>query len=116
MAVIAARYLGIDPKYRSTRNISVGEITFGDNKMYHGKPATFVGHAQGSLRELLQEELQQAGLSIEMLEKYSEQLLAGAPEKNRVGRPRIENRKQTNQVRRLVDRVQAWIKSLFEAR
>lgn len=115
MAVIAARYLGIDPKYRSTRNISVGDITFADNKMYHGKPATFVGHAQGSLRELLQEELQQVGLSIEVLEKYSGQLLADAPEKNRVGKPRIENREQSNQVRRAVDDVQAWIRSIFKA-
>lgn len=66
MATIANQYLGLDPKYKSTRNVEIMHFTTADQKYQSGKPSLFIDNMQGELRKLETEELSKNfGLTIE---------------------------------------------------
>ncbi|HYV94351.1 MAG TPA: hypothetical protein VE978_21440 [Chitinophagales bacterium] len=75
MAVIANQYLGIDPKYKSTRAVEIFYVTIADQKTQSGKPSLFVGDMQDELREMEQEELKESfGITIQNFVELSNRL------------------------------------------
>ena len=65
LAIISNQYLGIDPKFKSTKSIEIFHFTPADNKRQSGKPSLFVDNMQGELRIMEEEELKENfGLTI----------------------------------------------------
>ena len=65
LAIISSQYLGIDPKFKSTKNVEIFHFTPADNKRQIGKPSLFVDNMQGELKKMEEEELKESfGLTI----------------------------------------------------
>ena len=65
LAIISNQYLGIDPKFKSTKDVEIIHFTTVDNKQQSGKPSLFVNNMQGELRMMEEEELKESfGLTI----------------------------------------------------
>jgi hypothetical protein len=57
IAIFSNQYLGIDPKFKSTKNVEIFYITVADNKQQSGKPSLFVENMVGELRRIEEENL-----------------------------------------------------------
>jgi hypothetical protein len=76
MAVIAKEFLGIDPHYKSTRNLELFHVTSIDGVAHSGKPSVFIGDMKGELRKAYSELIIKHGLSIDDLIAVSRRLNA----------------------------------------
>jgi hypothetical protein len=52
MTVFASQYLGLNPKFESTKDVEIVHFTTADQKYQSGKPALFVNNMEGELRDL----------------------------------------------------------------
>lgn len=65
LAIISSQYLGIDPKFKSTKSVKIIYFTPADNKKQSGKPSLFIDNMQGELKNMQEQELEENfGLTI----------------------------------------------------
>ena len=81
MGIFCSTYLGINPKFKSIKDVEVFHATTEDNRVQSGKPSIFISKMEGRLRELEEEELLESfGITVDEVLSITKALRLEQPE------------------------------------